>query len=122
MVWIIPAVAWEANSSLTSRCREVIFPTSASEAKISLTFRHSAVMPPATICSAVMDEHDGVVYYTAVLDATAAVETEKKLAWQAERYRLLSENQSSVTFDYDTRNQNFRRLNSHAWTSDSTAC
>jgi diguanylate cyclase (GGDEF)-like protein/PAS domain S-box-containing protein len=54
------------------------------------------------ICSAVMDEHDGVVYYTAVLDATAAVETEKKLAWQAERYRLLSENQGSVTFDYDT--------------------
>ena len=53
------------------------------------------------ICSAVMDENDGIVYYTAVLDATAAVETEKKLAWQAERYRLLSENQGSVIFDYD---------------------
>ena len=48
-----------------------------------------------------MDENDGIVYYTAVLDATAAVETEKKLAWQAERYRLLSENQGSVIFDYD---------------------
>ena len=56
------------------------------------------------ICSAARDDDGGAVYYAALVDTTRTVEIEKKLSWQAERYRLMSESPSAITFDYDVEN------------------